>query len=146
MESHNDGQERETNMISFFLTLKRFLTGLIHSFKKQSFRTIFFLISLTLLSGTIFYTKEEGLSIIDALYFCIATLSTVGHPTFEPQTDLGKIFTMVYIVVGTGLFLALIAHIAYGVFNSRNKDSDGIEKDGNSIKNGIEKFIKNKEA
>ncbi|MDQ0916035.1 hypothetical protein QFZ78_002295 [Paenibacillus sp. V4I5] len=50
---------------------------------------------------------------INALYFCITTLSTVGHPSFEPQTTLGKMFTMIYIIVGTGLFLGMIGHIAY---------------------------------
>ncbi len=43
-----------------------------------------------LFSGTIFYVKQEGLTVIDSLYFCVVTLSTVGHPSFEPQTTLGK--------------------------------------------------------
>ncbi|GAE08480.1 potassium channel protein [Paenibacillus sp. JCM 10914] len=55
------------------------------------------------------------MSVIDALYFCVATLSTVGHPDFVPQTDLGKIFTMVYIIVGTGLFLGMVGHLAYAL-------------------------------
>lgn len=68
-----------------------------------------------LLSGTIFYVKEEGLTVLDAMYFCVTTLSTVGHPTFEPRTALGKVFTMAYIIVGTGLFLGLIGYIAYAL-------------------------------
>lgn len=90
----------------------------------KNFQAIFVLVLVILLSGTIFYVKQEGLSIIDALYFCVTTLSTVGHPTFEPQTSLGKVFTMLYIIVGTGLFLAMIGHIAYALIRSPENDDN----------------------
>ncbi|GIO54818.1 transporter [Paenibacillus sp. SSG-1] len=111
-------------MISFVLTLKRLLTGLFHAFKLKNFQVFFVLIVLLLVSGTIFYTTEENLAIIDALYFCITTLSTVGHPDFMPKTGLGKIFTMIYIVVGTGTFMGLLSYVAYGVVQSNQKDGD----------------------
>lgn len=111
-------------MFSFLVTLKRLLGGVIRAFKQDNFQVIFVLILLMLLSGTIFYSAEEGLSVLDALYFCVATLSTVGHPIFVPQTDLGKIFTMVYIVVGTGLFLGLIAHLAYAIIFQNEEKRD----------------------
>lgn len=106
-------------MVSFLLTLKRLIHGLFHSFKEKEFQVIFVLIIAILLSGTIFYTKVEGLSIIDSLYFCFVTLSTIGHPNYVPQTDFGKIFTMVYILAGIGLFFALIVRIGRGIINSR---------------------------
>ena len=111
-------------MISFVLTLKRLLTGLFHAFKLKNFQVLFILIVLLLVSGTIFYATEEHLSVIDALYFCISTLSTVGHPDFKPKTGFGKIFTMIYIVVGTGLFMGLLSYVAYGVVQSNQKDAD----------------------
>lgn len=73
-------------MISFFLTLTRMLKGLLHAFKEKDFQVIFTLVVLLLLSGTIFYHNAEGLSILDALYFCVTTLTTVGHAGFIPQT------------------------------------------------------------
>lgn len=111
-------------MISFVLTLKRLLTGLFHAFKLKNFQVFFVLIVLLLVSGTIFYTTEENLAVIDALYFCITTLSTVGHPDFMPKTVLGKIFTMIYIVVGTGVFMGMLSYVAYGVVQSNQKDGD----------------------
>lgn len=110
------------NMISFLLTLKRLLGGIWGAFKLKNFQVLFVLILIMLLSGTLFYTKEEGLSVIDALYFCIATLSTVGHPEFVPQTDLGKVFTMIYIVVGSGLFLGMAGYIAYAIIKSNLRE------------------------
>lgn len=102
-------------MISFLLTLKRLISGLWRAFKLKNFQALFILVIFMLLSGTIFYVRQEGLTVINALYFCVTTLSTVGHPSFEPQTTLGKVFTMIYIIVGTGLFLGMIGHIAYAL-------------------------------
>ncbi len=126
-------------MISFLLTLKRLLSGLFHAFKHKNFQVLFVVILFVLLSGTLFYTREEGLSVIDALYFCIATLSTVGHPDFVPQTAFGKIFTMIYIVVGTGLFMGLLGYIAYGVVKSSlredEEEKEKKDKNGKGVKN-----------
>ncbi|NHN33026.1 potassium channel family protein [Paenibacillus agricola] len=108
-------------MVSFLLTVWRLLKGLVHAFKEKDFQALFVLILMTLLSGTIFYTTVEGLSILDALYFCVATLSTVGDPEFKPHTSLGKVFTIVYILAGTGLFLGLIIKVAFGIFKSGNR-------------------------
>jgi len=67
---------------------------------------------LILASGTVFYSSVEGWHWIDALYFCTATLSTVGYGDFVPQTQMGKLFTVVYIFVGVGVFVALFAQFA----------------------------------
>ena len=68
-------------MISFLITLKRLLKGIFHAFKDPQFLALFALTAATLLSGTLFYSRVEGLHWIDALYFCaVATLTTVGHP------------------------------------------------------------------
>ena len=49
---------------------------------------------------------------IDALYFCVTTLATVGLGDLAPETDIGKIFTIVYILSGVGLLAALLTYIA----------------------------------
>lgn len=100
-------------MISMIAIFSRLFKGLRHAFQLSYFRGLLILCLLTLLSGTIFYSTQENLTVIDALYFCITTLSTVGHPTFAPVTTLGKVFTMAYITIGCGLFLTLIATLAY---------------------------------
>lgn len=121
-------------MISFLITFKRLVSGLWRAFKLKNFQALFVLVLLVLLSGTIFYVKEEGLSIVDALYFCVTTLSTVGHPSFEPQTTLGKWFTMVYIMVGVGLFLSMVGYIAYALIQQPKdqEDSDDNTKQSNN--------------
>jgi len=50
----------------------------------------------------------EGWTWLDALYFSIITLTTIGYGDFSPQTDMGKIFTIFYIVIGIGIILSFV--------------------------------------
>ncbi len=46
------------------------------------------------------------------MYFSVTTISTVGIGDLSPQTDFGKLFTIIYIFVGVGVFVALFAQFA----------------------------------
>ena len=56
-----------------------------------------------LTTGSVFYHFVEKLSWIDAIYFCVVTLATVGYGDIVPKTPLGKIFTAFYILIGIGI-------------------------------------------
>lgn len=109
-------------MISFLLTLWRVLKGIAKSWHDPAFRSTLFLVALTLMSGTLFYHKFEGWAWLDAAYFSVATMSTVGYGDLAPKTDAGKIFTMVYIVVSIGLFVALVSQIAAALIKSKDQE------------------------
>lgn len=99
-------------MISLFLNSYRLLKAIIRSWGDPHFRGGLVLCLVTLLSGTVFYVQVEGWSWLDAFYFSVTTLSTVGYGDLSPQTELGKIFTVIYIFVGVGVFVALFAQFA----------------------------------
>lgn len=61
-----------------------------------------------LLTGTIFYMLVEKWSMVDAFYFSVTTLTTVGFGQPAPTTDVGKIFTAFFVLSGVGMFLAVI--------------------------------------
>ena len=63
---------------------------------------------LLLLTGVIFYMLVEHWSFVDALYFSVTTLTTVGFGNPAPSTDLGKLFTVFFVLSGVGMFLAVI--------------------------------------
>jgi voltage-gated potassium channel len=61
--------------------------------------------------GTIFYSLVEGWTPLDAAYFCVITLATIGYGDLAPVTQWGKLFTMFYVVAGLGVISAFIGAI-----------------------------------
>ena len=64
------------------------------------------------LTGTLFYWRFEDWTIIEALYFCIVTLTTVGYGDLSPTTAGTQIFTIIYILTGFGVLVALLTSVA----------------------------------
>jgi Ion channel len=66
-------------MIEFFITTLRLARSLGSAWRREpQFRSLVFLVVVTLLGGTVFYSLEEGWSTVDAFYFSVTTLTTVG--------------------------------------------------------------------
>ncbi|MDE3089396.1 MAG: two pore domain potassium channel family protein [Chloroflexota bacterium] len=99
-------------MLSFLITLGRFVHAIWTGLRDPEFRALLFLVLLTLLSGTLFYVKVENWSFLDALYFSVTTLTTVGLGDLYPTNPASKIFTMIYILVGIGILLGFINKVA----------------------------------
>ena len=99
-------------MLSLFLTMLRLLKAILRSWSIPEFRAAMALAVILLASGTVFYHSVEGWSWIDSLYFCVTTMSTVGFGDLTPQTVFGKLFTIPYIFVGVGIFVAIFAQFA----------------------------------
>ena len=70
---------------------------------------------VTIGGGSIFYHFIENWSWINSLYFSVITLTTVGYGDLYPQTNLGKIFTIFYIITGIGLMSSFVKKL----FNHR---------------------------
>lgn len=62
--------------------------------------------------ATVLFRWLEGWSWIDALFFAVVTISTVGYGDLVPQTVAGKLATMLFIFCGIGLFVAAAGAIA----------------------------------
>jgi voltage-gated potassium channel len=58
--------------------------------------------------GTGFYTRSEGWSVVDSLYFTVITLLTIGYGDLAPSSTATKLFTVVYAFVGVGLVASFV--------------------------------------
>lgn len=67
--------------------------------------------------GATFYHYVEHWNWLNSFYFVVITLSTVGYGDFSPHTDAGKLFTMPYVFIGIGLFIA----VANAILRSRGQ-------------------------
>jgi voltage-gated potassium channel len=55
--------------------------------------------------GTLGFHFIEGWDLTESLYTTVTTLSTVGYGDFYPETEEGRIFTIVLIIFGVGTML-----------------------------------------
>lgn len=106
-------------MSSLTIALVRLFVALAKGLRDPEFRSLLLLLLLVLAGGTVFFATHEGWPWIDALYFAVMTLLTVGSPAHVPATALGKIFTIVYALGGIGLMLAFVTRLA--TFMVRNR-------------------------
>ena len=83
---------------------------------------IFLIIFVSVLVlGTVSFSVIEKISLIDAFYFTIATISTVGYGDVHPITESGKMLAVLIIVLGVGTFLGVIANSVEILLNIREK-------------------------
>ena len=92
----------------FLVLVVRFFRSIWLGLKDKEFRALFIWVIIVIAIGTSFYSQVEGWRTLDALYFTIITLTTIGYGDLTPQTDAGKIFTMIYIFVGISLISGFI--------------------------------------
>lgn len=100
----------------WFVVLWAFGRSLLRLFallwQDAHFRRLLGVVTLMLIAGAHIYHRLEGWSYLNALYFTVITLTTIGYGDFSPQTNLGKIFSMLYILLGLGVLGALIGLIS----------------------------------
>lgn len=84
--------------------------------QEPPFRALMIVEFLMIGGGMMFYHNVEGWSWLDAAYFCIVTLATVGYGDIHPVTPYGRLFTIIYIILGVallGVFIQLAGKTAY---------------------------------
>lgn len=83
---------------------------------------IVFLVIIIVL-GTLGFRFIEGLSLLDAFYFSIVTIATVGYGDIHPSTESGKFLALILILCGVGTFLGVVANATEIIVNRQEKES-----------------------
>ncbi|MGH7141497.1 MAG: potassium channel family protein [Minisyncoccia bacterium] len=100
-------------MLTFLYTLYRFGRGIRAGLHDPDFQALLWLAMSILAIGTVTYHATEKWGWIDSLYFSVTTLTTIGgYGTLYPHTEGGKLFTILYILVGIGILLGFINALA----------------------------------
>ncbi|QTA90118.1 potassium channel family protein [Desulfonema magnum] len=71
--------------------------------------------------GTFGFMYVEKLSVTDAIYFSIVTISTVGYGDLHPVSQTGKFLAILLIISGGGTFFGILASATELVLNRREK-------------------------
>ena len=113
-----------TRMARFFAATSRFA---------QQSRLVYLLaaaISTIFIGGFAAFLLEHGVpdakitNLSDALWWSIATVTTVGYGDIVPNTHTGRIMGMVLMVIGIGIMTAFIATVSATLVESRMKRSE----------------------
>jgi hypothetical protein len=110
--------------------LRDLVRGLKAAFGDRSVRGLLAFTFTLIGLAALFYSVVEDWPYIDALYFSVMTLATVGYGDLAPVTTLGRLFTIGYVLVGLGIFVATATAVAQTVLaSSRHGDTDKGPKD-----------------
>jgi voltage-gated potassium channel len=87
------------------------------------FRLRFYLITLALIIiiGTVSFMRLEHATPIEAFYFIIVTIATVGYGDIHPVTTAGRIMVIILIILGVGTFLGVVANATELMLNRREQ-------------------------
>ncbi len=99
-------------MLSLVLAFRGLARAVAGVWRDPETKALPFVAAALVVTGTIFYWRVEGWTIVEALYFSVVTLTTVGYGDFSPTTAEAQIFTIFYILTGIGVFVALLASVA----------------------------------
>jgi hypothetical protein len=89
----------------------------------DSFKFTTFLGGLILIiaAGTAGFAAVEGFSFIDAFYFSVVTITTVGFGDLHPVTGAGKVLAVMLILMGVGTFTGMVASGAEMFLDQRER-------------------------
>jgi len=71
--------------------------------------------------GTIVFHRLEDWTRIQAFYFSVVTITTVGYGDFAPTTDASRLFTAIYILVGVSIGLVTLSMVGAEILNNREQ-------------------------
>lgn len=77
----------------------------------ERLKTIMLVLLIVFITGVSGYQLIEGWSTFDSLYMTVITLSTVGLSEVHPLSAKGRIFNMLFILLGTGLLVYSVSTI-----------------------------------
>ena len=103
--------------------------------------------------GVLFYATVGGLRVLDAVYLCIVTITTVGFGDVHSDKEKGdavKLFACFYILVGIGLVVNFLSFLVGSVLEKQEKaiftaftHLAKVERDGEAVtRDHVERAVK----
>jgi hypothetical protein len=106
-------------MLSFLLLFRRFYAIMKLGWEDAEFRGLTMFLASWLVLGTVVYALAEGWNPVESLYFCVMTISTIGYGDFTPKSNWMRLYTIIYSVIGIGLFVGFNARVVQFAIKAR---------------------------
>lgn len=92
---------------------------------------IFFTLHIVGVSWLLIEPQEDQVNFslyIKSLYFATTTLATVGYGDITPKTDLGRLFTILIMLIGVGAYSLVVAKISSTLLENNKRKVNEKEK------------------
>jgi voltage-gated potassium channel Kch len=109
--------------------LSNLLRGIKVAFRDTGVRWLLAFTFTLIAAAALFYSLVEGWPYLDAIYFSVMTLATVGYGDLAPVTTLGRLFTIVYVLIGLGIFVSAATAIAQAILAEAARDRKPHDRD-----------------
>ena len=105
-------------------------------------------IAALIVTAIVAYHFLEGWDYVDSAYFAVSTITTVGYGDLVPKTEMGRIFTIFYMLAGvsTGFYLIIsLGQSRERMFKERFEHMvDGIRSRNGTQKKREGRFVQEK--
>lgn len=81
---------------------------------KEGLKILVVATAILVIVSTTFYVNVEGWGAVDAIYFTVATITTVGYGDLVPTTDVSKLVTSFIAFIGLAMVLTLFGIVSSG--------------------------------
>lgn len=71
--------------------------------------------------GTVLFRRLEDWTWIQSFYFSVVTITTVGYGDLTPSSEMSRLFTAIYILVGVSIGLVTLTLIGATILKKREK-------------------------
>ena len=89
--------------------------AIIAAFRSTRVQALLLVCLLIASAQAALFARVEGWGFLDAFYFSVVSMSTVGYGDLTPQTPLGKMLAIGFLVIGIGVFVLTVSSIAQAV-------------------------------
>lgn len=93
------------------------------------------------IAGVVGFHVIEGWGIVESFYTAVVTLLTVGYGDFYPHTNVGRVFTALFIIVGVCTMLLTIGLLTEAMVEARFKVLMGRGKVDKTIRKMRDHYI-----
>lgn len=110
-------------MITLCVNALRLIVSVFRGVKNDhEFRILLFILTTLLIGSVLFYTSVEGWNVVDALYFTVMTMATIGYGDVVPTKPASKIFTIIYVFLSVGIFASIMTKLVAINLSRYNKE------------------------
>jgi hypothetical protein len=114
-------------MLSALIMWRRLMRAMRYARREEDFGPVLGAGGFLILIGTVTYSLGNDWSLIDSLYFAVATLTTssIADPDLVLADSWMKLFTVFYVLVGIGILVEVLRRFGSAYIEVRRQDRSG---------------------